>query len=204
MRFLVDNALSPALAARLTQAGHDALHVRTIELQRAEDLVIFDKAATDDRVVVSADTDFGTLLAARNVQKPSLRCSDRHSAVARMYTRVDSRVGREARPDSLTAQTSGSGRLRKPPDEDFVEDRACPPTHCAAHGATPVLYLDREALWVAGTLLASLNFGARVGAMKARLCHGAATAVFCLGVSLAAQTWAQGTRRRAAKRNWAI
>jgi predicted nuclease of predicted toxin-antitoxin system len=72
MRFLVDNALSPVLATLLSQAGHDALHVRTIELQRAEDIVIFDKAAADDRIVVSADTDFGTLLAARNVRKPSV------------------------------------------------------------------------------------------------------------------------------------
>src|SRR5688572_3548470 len=72
MRFLVDNALSPVLATLLSQAGHDALHVRTIELQRVEDAVIFDKAAAEDRIVVSADTDFGALLAARNVQKPSV------------------------------------------------------------------------------------------------------------------------------------
>ena len=72
MRFLVDNALSPVLATLLSQAGHDALHVRTIELQRADDIVIFDQAAADDRIVVSADTDFGTLLAARRVKKPSV------------------------------------------------------------------------------------------------------------------------------------
>ena len=51
MRFLVDNALSPVLATLLAQAGHDALHVRTIELQRAEDIVIFDKAAAEDRIL---------------------------------------------------------------------------------------------------------------------------------------------------------
>ena len=72
MRFLVDNALSPVLATLLTQAGHDALHVRTIELHRAEDLLIFDRAAAEDRIVVSADTDFGALLANRSVQKPSV------------------------------------------------------------------------------------------------------------------------------------
>ena len=46
MRFLIDNALSPALAVLLQQAGHDAIHVRAIRLQRAEDLVIFDRART--------------------------------------------------------------------------------------------------------------------------------------------------------------
>ena len=72
MRFLVDNALSPVLATLLTQAGHDALHVRTVELYRAEDILIFEQAAAEDRIVVSADTDFGAPLAARTVQKPSV------------------------------------------------------------------------------------------------------------------------------------
>lgn len=72
MRFLVDNALSPVLATLLTEASHDALHVRTIELHRAEDTLIFERAAAEDRIIVSADTDFGALLAARTVQKPSV------------------------------------------------------------------------------------------------------------------------------------
>lgn len=72
MRFLIDNALSPALATLLSQAGHDALHVRVINLQRSDDAVIFDRAAAEDRIVVSADTDFGTILAVRSTQKPSV------------------------------------------------------------------------------------------------------------------------------------
>jgi len=36
MKFLIDNALSPALATLLQQAGHDAVHIRSIGLQRAD------------------------------------------------------------------------------------------------------------------------------------------------------------------------
>ena len=80
MRFLIDNALSPALAARLQQASHDAIHVRELGLQHADDEVIFEHAAAEHRIVVSADADFGTLLAVRSSRqvKPdgtSTRCS---------------------------------------------------------------------------------------------------------------------------------
>jgi len=72
MKFLIDNALSPALAALLQQAGHDAIHVRSIGLQHADDDAIFDLAAVERRVLVSADADFGTLLAMRSSRQPSV------------------------------------------------------------------------------------------------------------------------------------
>jgi len=72
MKFLIDNALSPALAALLQQAGHDAIHVRSIGLQHADDDAIFDLAAVERRILVSADADFGTLLAIRSSRQPSV------------------------------------------------------------------------------------------------------------------------------------
>ena len=70
MKFLVDNALSPEIDEILRQAGHDSLHVRDCGLATAQDEAIFDRAAQEDRVVLSADTDFGTLLAVRHSVKP--------------------------------------------------------------------------------------------------------------------------------------
>ncbi len=72
MKFLIDQALSPAVATELNHAGHDAVHVRELGMHAASDEEIFDRAARDDRVVVSADTDFGTLLATRKQTSPSV------------------------------------------------------------------------------------------------------------------------------------
>jgi predicted nuclease of predicted toxin-antitoxin system len=72
VKFLIDNNLSPLLAESLKAVGHDAVHVRDLGLQAATDSVVLDHARSESRVLVSADTDFGGLLARTGAKSPSV------------------------------------------------------------------------------------------------------------------------------------
>ena len=83
MRFLLDQNLSPLVADVLRAAGHDVVHVRDLDLAAASDRTIMEMAAAQERVIISADTDFVGLLAANNAGAPSfilLRRQDRRRA----------------------------------------------------------------------------------------------------------------------------
>lgn len=72
MKFLIDNNLSPRLASELTLLGHDVVHVRSVGLGDATDEAVLERARVDHRVLISADTDFGTLLGRTHAVSPSI------------------------------------------------------------------------------------------------------------------------------------
>lgn len=59
------------MARGLIEAEHDAIHVRDIGMAAASDPEIFELAIKENRILISADTDFGALLAFRESPKPS-------------------------------------------------------------------------------------------------------------------------------------
>ena len=58
MNFLVDAQLPPALVRWIASQGHQAAHVFDIGLQAADDPVIWERARTENTVIVSKDEDF--------------------------------------------------------------------------------------------------------------------------------------------------
>jgi predicted nuclease of predicted toxin-antitoxin system len=65
------NVVSAAMKS-LRSAGHDAVHVREVGLQHDDDMIIFNRAEAEDRIVVSADTDFGLIHSSRAATRPSV------------------------------------------------------------------------------------------------------------------------------------
>ena len=72
MRLLIDANLSPTIAARLRGGGYEAIHVADIGMLGASDDAILSHAAASGQVIVSADTDFGELLAVAGATRPSV------------------------------------------------------------------------------------------------------------------------------------
>ena len=59
MKFLVDANLSPRLCDKLGALGHDAVHAWSLGLGSAPDEVLLEQARSEDRVLISADSDLG-------------------------------------------------------------------------------------------------------------------------------------------------
>lgn len=72
MRFIVDSPVSPFVARGLADEGHEACHVRDYKMESASDEDILARALAEDRIIVSADRDFGTLLAFSGATRPSV------------------------------------------------------------------------------------------------------------------------------------
>jgi predicted nuclease of predicted toxin-antitoxin system len=120
MRLLIDENLSPRVTRLLGEAGHDVVHVTEVGLGDTDDAEILDAAANGARAIVTADTDFGALLAARGTSSPSvvmLRSSDHLTPdeQAGLIVKVLVSVGAELERGAIASVTTERVRLRDLP-----------------------------------------------------------------------------------------
>lgn len=114
MRFLIDESISHTVAARLRDAEHDAVHIGDLGLLGTNDETVMATALDQDRVLVTADTDFGALLALSGAPGPSVilfRREGRRPAdqAALLIANIDAfRAPAEARFIAVT----GAARIR--------------------------------------------------------------------------------------------
>jgi predicted nuclease of predicted toxin-antitoxin system len=62
MRFLADMGVAQRIVAWLRSEGHDTIHLREQALQRLPNGEIFEKAATEERIILTFDLDFGEIV----------------------------------------------------------------------------------------------------------------------------------------------
>jgi predicted nuclease of predicted toxin-antitoxin system len=72
VKFLIDESISSQVAPLLVARGHEAVHLADLGLLGAVDAWVLEAARAGGSVLVSADTDFGELLALGRHQAPSL------------------------------------------------------------------------------------------------------------------------------------
>lgn len=72
MKLLLDQGTPRSAATLLCRAGFDAVHTGDIGLAAADDEEILQRAAVEDRVIVTLDADFHALLALSAASRPSV------------------------------------------------------------------------------------------------------------------------------------
>lgn len=72
MKLLLDQGLPRSSTVLLRELGYDAVHVGEIGAANHSDLEILERAAKENRIVVTLDADFHTLLATHKAKGPSV------------------------------------------------------------------------------------------------------------------------------------
>ena len=122
--------ISPRTVEFLRQIAHDVVHVRELNMQRAVDEVVADRARAESRIVLTFDLDFGEVLALGILDRPSVvifRLADERPESVNAHlgpvlagkpvlvvTRFDRVTGRR-KPFLCAASMLGAKDYRRPP-----------------------------------------------------------------------------------------
>ena len=120
MKLLLDANLSPEVGRRLKEAGHDAIHIADIGLLTATDPIILRAAAKEERILLTADSDFGALLALGSLASPSvllLRSADhlRPSEQAELIAANLPQIAKDLEKGAIVSLTRDRLRVRALP-----------------------------------------------------------------------------------------
>lgn len=118
MRLFLDECLPIRLAVALRKHGYDAVHVSDRDMLGAPDEAVLAVAADEKRVLVSADTDFGELLATGKATVPSvvlLRGAATTGRRLRMLVDNLGQVGDELEAGAIVVLGNGRVRVRRLP-----------------------------------------------------------------------------------------
>jgi predicted nuclease of predicted toxin-antitoxin system len=119
MRFLADMGVSQRVVEWLRNAGHDAVHLRDEGLQTLPNGEIFQKAAREQRMVLTFDLDFGEILAACGGQVVSVILfrlrNTRANTVIQRLDDVLAQSSTDLSQGALVVVEDGRHRVRKLP-----------------------------------------------------------------------------------------
>jgi predicted nuclease of predicted toxin-antitoxin system len=116
---LLDQGLPRSAASLLRDEGWDVLHTGDIGLSRSTDRQILEFARNEQRVIITLDSDFHTILALTNASTPSvirirlegLRGPDLALLIKRIWSRVEPQVKKGA----MVIVTESGIRIRNIP-----------------------------------------------------------------------------------------
>lgn len=116
---LLDQGLPRLAASLLRDEGWDVLHTGDIGLSRSTDTQILEFARNEQRVIITLDSDFHTILALTNASTPSvirirlegLRGPDLALLIKRIWPRIEPQVKKGA----MVTVTESGIRIRNIP-----------------------------------------------------------------------------------------
>ena len=119
MRFLADMGVALGIAQWLRAEGHDTVHLREEGLQRLPNGEIFDKAATEGRILLTFDLDFGEILSLSGGRLVSVVLFRLHNTrtphVRERLARVLTESGRDLEQGAVVVVEESRHRVRRLP-----------------------------------------------------------------------------------------